>query len=217
MKFAQFIELEEKLHESGYTIDDLKKSENPNELILEFWGIKSKILRSGILGKSKKFQAIFAKQLKALEEQIKGKMEQYTKDLIQTRKSVKTQMKNIQKAGNPIPKEVNKQLMGIEGKIIKVIEKMVDKFAELKTQEINTRLDATKMKDKTRAKLDIAWESSLTDFKVGLLTTLYKQRVIETDAAAKYIKSMRNKAAPEPESEPEPKPKNGVDPQGNPL
>lgn len=195
MKYSQFLELQEKLDQKGYTLNDLEETLNegtdPNILLLEFWGMKSALFRTGLLGKSRKLKAYFAKTLKGMENDVKGKLKTYTDKIIKIKNERFPELKNIQKSGKPIPEQSIKQLMEIESKIIKIVNGLVEKFSDLKTREVKAKLDSVKMSDKTRAKLETTWESLLSDFKIELLTALYNSRIIETDASVKFIKKLR--------------------------
>lgn len=80
-----------------------------------------------------------------------------------------------------LPKDKKLEVFQIEKKIEKVLSQYVTRVRQLKSEEINKKIDNSKrLSDSARSSLKYAWETMSTEVETGLLAELMKDKVIES-------------------------------------
>lgn len=179
----------------GYDINEWLKLETP-EKVKQLQSLNESLLLAGLISGLLGFGVLFRKKILS-----KGVKSIYMRQLVQNAKDFKRDaMKGLQKAIKPyvdtknkikrnagaaewidLKKESRNQVFNIERKIEETLTKYVDKVRELKSQEVNKKIDSSKrLSDTHKLALKYTWETLSTEVVTSLLAKLIHQKLIES-------------------------------------
>ncbi len=190
MKYSQFAELKEQLVEKGISLTEFKKDPNVLNEILYIGALSKWLLSVGI-------QSVYTSQLENQADKLRSDIQDtLTKALntyLQAKKDIKDEIKKLGPDAK-IPEAAQTQIGKLESKILSLTAESINRLADLKTKQINAKIDnAKRLKSSHKLALKYLWGKLVVDVEVETTANLINNKIIEGPEILKQIKKDQEK------------------------
>lgn len=193
MKYSEFLQFEELLHENNLTYDDIRE----NQRALNEIGIGAALIGGAIaaglgtifgknllrLGIKKVYLLKLKNVAKKFENQILSKTSSIGKKTVDIRQSIIRKEKELRaQEGEEVQAEMQTLLQRkseYERKISKEINEFISKVSSLKTKEVYEKIDELKkLKESQKTAIKGYWEMQIVDIRINAFNKLIEDGVI---------------------------------------
>jgi len=191
----------------GYDInewDSLKPNEKLEQLevINEGIGLLAGLL-GGLLGLGLAFRKkvvslgvkkIYLRQLTKIANDFKisslNGLNKALSPYLKTKNNIKANLKNTEKLSKEQRKNYNSQINDLEKKIYSILISYITKIKDLKTQQVNKKIEGSKrLSESHKNALRYVWETLAVEVETGLVSTMVEKKIIETPPLINKIKN----------------------------
>jgi len=190
MKYSQYAELKEQLIAKGIAVSEFKNDPNVLNEIFYIGALSKWLLSLGIKGI---YSSKLEDQASKLKNDIKDTLSKALNTYLQAKKDIQSEIKKLGPDAE-IPEQARKQIEKLELKILSLTSDSINRLADLKTKQVNTKIDdASKLKPSHKLALKYLWGKLVVDVEVETTANLINNKIIEGPEMLKQIKDAQNK------------------------